>query len=486
MGKRPAGVRCACGGLFLAVSLLGGCGGTDGNANVPRGSAGSNAAAAGTGGVASVSGGASSGASQGGAGGGTTCGVMTYEEAGYTLTVHGSGEVVNLVLPKSNVDEFWADPAAALSTWTAPVATHFKDDFDFLVFVLYGSKQPEGSGIIGKNVRLVHDEETGVGTPAALVVPGASARLRALVFLGFDYDISRGNILHELGHTWANYITDLVPDPGSHWPVSDIGGQVGAIYERDSIQNVGGNQYTANVKYVGLEYADIELYLMGLLPASEVKPFHLIENYTQISRDSDAQKDTFSADAIRTVSIEDVVARYGPRVPDSTQAPHAFRALPVIVSERPLTGAAWSYLRWQVAAFTGDALPPEHGSFLEGTLFSPPNVRWSGEPTRNFHVATRGVGTMRMDGLVEALRAPSAATCADEPRPAEYACPRLVARAKQCGISESTCQLDTDFDPEAASCIADCAEAQPCTELTKAMVLSNTLNQYILCAQLCQ
>lgn len=61
-------------------------------------------------------------------------------------------------------------------------------------------------------------------------------------------------------------------------------------------------------------YSHLDLYLMGLMPASEVPDFFLLRNLVAAGKDAN-DKPIFRADKVK-VTIQDVIAANGPRMPD--------------------------------------------------------------------------------------------------------------------------------------------------------------------------
>jgi hypothetical protein len=84
------------------------------------------------------------------------------------------------------------------------------------------------------------------------------------------------------------------------------------------------------------------------------------------------------------------------------------------------------------------------------------------------------------------LLAPDGAQCLPEPV-APPACARVLARAAACGITPpDTCGIDSDLEPAAATCVADCADSTPCDVLLEASKGASGGNAYNLCATSCQ
>ena len=61
-------------------------------------------------------------------------------------------------------------------------------------------------------------------------------------------------------------------------------------------------------------YSYLDLYLMGLISAAEVPDFFVLQNLTQVGKDANGHA-IFKAERTK-VTIQDVIAAEGPRLPD--------------------------------------------------------------------------------------------------------------------------------------------------------------------------
>ena len=74
--------------------------------------------------------------------------------------------------------------------------------------------------------------------------------------------------------------------------------------------------------YDKLPYSYLDLYLMGLLPKDDVPDFLLIQNMAFIGRDSN-NDGLYSGDRL-DITVDDVIAANGPRVPSFQEAQKDF------------------------------------------------------------------------------------------------------------------------------------------------------------------
>ena len=87
------------------------------------------------------------------------------------------------------------------------------------------------------------------------------------------------------------------------------------------------------VPATGWSYLD--LYLMGLIRASEVPDFFILRNLTPAGRDASGHP-MFKADRTK-VTIQDVIAAEGPRLPDVDRAQKQFNTGMVVMVEHGRT-----------------------------------------------------------------------------------------------------------------------------------------------------
>lgn len=144
------------------------------------------------------------------------------------------------------------------------------------------------------------------------------------------FEMPLGVLAHEMLHQWGSYVrykqTDsslssaLLGRDNAHWSYlldSSASVEYGAKW-RDN----GNGTYTS----VGIRtfFSPLDLYLMGLYKASEVPNFTLIDN-PAIDKTQLPQENVTVTGTPRTISINDIIAAEGPRVPDATTSQKDFR-----------------------------------------------------------------------------------------------------------------------------------------------------------------
>jgi hypothetical protein len=161
------------------------------------------------------------------------------------------------------------------------------------------------------------------------------------------YDYAMSQIGHEMGHRWSAFVSakvngETIPLGPTHWA---RGLQVPAAfpYQRPTEASaMGGGVWQNNFDgtftqldddyYVpATGYSYLDLYLMGLIAPSEVPDFFILRNLELIGRDRNGHP-IFKADRTK-VTIEDVIAVHGPRLPDVDHAQKKFNTGIVVIVE---------------------------------------------------------------------------------------------------------------------------------------------------------
>jgi len=191
------------------------------------------------------------------------------------------------------------------------------------------------------------------------------------------YNMAVAQIGHELAHRWSTRARAIVNgetielrgphDPwgmsgATHWPGS-VTTPVPFPYSRPVEASImGGTHWKDNGDGTFTQLASgtmnpasgfsyLELYLMGFLPASRVPDFFILRNQQSVGRTPEGQN-IVRAEKV-TITIQDVIAHNGPRVPSFENSPKALNTAIVAVtlhgrqpSQAMLTqlegiGAAW-------------------------------------------------------------------------------------------------------------------------------------------------
>jgi hypothetical protein len=162
------------------------------------------------------------------------------------------------------------------------------------------------------------------------------------------YNYAVGHLGHEVGHRWSAYISAKINGetislgPWPHW-APGLQTRVAFPYSLPTeASTLGGGVWQDNLDgtYTQLRdgyfvpaagYSYVDLYLMGLISVTEVPDFIMLKNQVRVGKDSNGRP-LFRAE--RTiVTIQDVIAKEGPRLPDVDHSQRKFNTGIVVVVE---------------------------------------------------------------------------------------------------------------------------------------------------------
>jgi len=168
------------------------------------------------------------------------------------------------------------------------------------------------------------------------------------------YDYALSQIGHELGHRWAAFVSarvngETIPLGPTHW-ATGLQAPVAFPFQRPTEASaMGGGVWQDNYDgtftqldddyYVpATGYSYLDLYLMGLIAPSEVPDFFILRNLVSGGRDVNGRA-IFKADRTK-ITIQDVIAVEGPRLPDVDHSQKQFNTGMVMVVEHGHTPSA--------------------------------------------------------------------------------------------------------------------------------------------------
>ena len=162
------------------------------------------------------------------------------------------------------------------------------------------------------------------------------------------YNYAVGHLGHEFGHRWGAYVTAKVNGrrirlgpwphwaPGLHAPVAfpyslpvEASTQGGAVWQEHSDGTY--TQLREGYFVPASGYSHLDLYLMGLMSAVEVPDFFLLNNMVRVGSNASGQP-IFRADK-QKVTVHDVIAAEGPRLPDVDHSQREFNTGMVVMVE---------------------------------------------------------------------------------------------------------------------------------------------------------
>jgi len=244
------------------------------------------------------------------------------------------------------------------------VITALGDKFDFLV--LYSDfrvDNPEGgtpsTGPRGGNVSGIGTNTNGLENYCSkgqlqwmYVEPVSTAAVqsqeRSPDGRWTDYNYAMSQVGHELGHRWAADAraivgADTITLGPVHWAA---GVHLPAAFTYSNPQEadaMGGSTWKDNGDGTWTQldrdyyspakgFSWLGLYLMGLAKPDEVQPFFVLRNLQRTGQ-SDAQGHPIYKGDKTVVTIQDVIAAMGPRVPDFDHSQRQFNTAMVVVTE---------------------------------------------------------------------------------------------------------------------------------------------------------
>jgi hypothetical protein len=262
------------------------------------------------------------------------------------------------------LDAYLLDAADDLAPAANAFYEIFRDDYDFLFFV---TDHDVPDSTISASYRVLRRPAivgTGINAPVEDAVEyGSPARLKGVIAAQGGGD-GMPPFAHEVLHHWGNDLDtnfgfgrDLDYDYGAHWGQTSVYGQLGGFdaasmrceTPADAVPPNCEPLETGRFRYVfsafgpntnsfkGVDYAPLELYLMGLAPASEVPAtFQLLEeaSFDFDSFDMDNDRAVVEASGISEIAFADIVALHGERASTPEEERH-FRAAFVLLTAAP-------------------------------------------------------------------------------------------------------------------------------------------------------
>ena len=161
------------------------------------------------------------------------------------------------------------------------------------------------------------------------------------------YNYAMSQIGHEMGHRWSAFASakvdgETIPLGPVHW-ARGLQAPVAFPYQRPiEASAMGGGVWQDNLDgtftqldddyYVpATGYSYLDLYLMGMISAAEVPDFFMLKNLVPVGKDVNGHP-IFKADRTK-VTIQDVIASEGPRLPDVDHSQRKFNTGIVVVVE---------------------------------------------------------------------------------------------------------------------------------------------------------
>jgi hypothetical protein len=231
--------------------------------------------------------------------------------------------------------------------WANLFYKRFEDDYDFLNIILH-------NGYRGNRFHMnINNNIHGLGLPLFnnAASHGSGGRLMGITLfpLSIFFDGATTSYQHEMGHQWINFLHNTPFETGiPHWPISDV---TSGVMGYSSIAGVGlkfpfdlvpeGNDYRLTHRPGESVFNDLELYLMGLLPADSVQAHFVFDD-----QDQPVINGGILYGPVTWVTIDDIIDSVGVRKPDYLTSQKTFRLATMIVSEELLSVEAMSFYNY--------------------------------------------------------------------------------------------------------------------------------------------
>lgn len=317
----------------------------------------------------------------------------------HPIAIHPNGRVSSLLMTSSEYSSWKTNDGFGnrntRENLVKDIYKRFQDDFDFIFLILNEDSRPQNLPF-GRLIKVSNDiDGLGMNIYNNGDNYGSSGKLKAIMQLTQRNFLRNGPSLHELMHNWGNFGidthavnaagTNLTSTPfRPHWGFTGGSdkGQLGGFKQSTlvdkgngaySVESFGQNANGGNSQ----PYSELELYLMGMIPVSEVSNFDVFSNITSVEVNGDIFD--FEASTRTTYTPASLENLLGARVPSSNTSQKDFKLLVVTLTDRSLTNDEWNLLDDHAERFGRKAS--------------------DGFSSYNFWEATNGVGSIEIANL---------------------------------------------------------------------------------------
>ncbi len=282
-----------------------------------------------------------------------------------SATAHYSNYVLNIVDPTS----FAAGPGD-FQPVVSKLYQVLPDQFDFVDVVF------DGIHVGNRYHFAVRNDVSGLGMAISNSGSqyGSASRLKGISAFPVNniFDTVDPGHSHEIGHQWINFLKQAQLATGKpHWPYSTLasgtmgfsipGSLAGGEYRCVLTPVDGGLQ--ALVRTQPKVFKDLDLYLMGLLPANQVATHYVFKD--QVAAASTSCMGTLPYSLFNAISINDIIASDGPRSPAYPNAQKDFKVAVLVVSDAKLSPEAMAHYHWFAKRAEATELVATHLGFTK-------------------------------------------------------------------------------------------------------------------------
>ncbi len=272
-------------------------------------------------------------------------------------------------------------------------AQQFPNDADFVLLTLDAHREQLRFNAVGGFNIAIKVPEAGLGPFVSVSSFSTLPNLRSYIYLARKDSLVLGPSLHELAHGWGvrllapDVLAQQITDSESHWGFSSAGGQMGG-WLPGTLVNLGNGRFelssgevaSGGRSFNNVPYSPIELYLMGLADPSEVDPIQVAINPAPLSLFQ------FTADEIVELTIDDIVAANGRRVPSAEDSQRSFKLTLIVLTDHELNSAEWKFYQDSMDFFSAEA-DADLNDFFNAS-------EYAGQPIRDFITQSQKEGSV--------------------------------------------------------------------------------------------
>jgi hypothetical protein len=207
---------------------------------------------------------------------------------------------------------------------------------------------------------------------------GSQNQLQGIINFPIDsfFDLAETAAIHEIGHRWMCFLDNpQFSQSPSHWPISDVAygvmgfnipgsNNVGGSFAWELIEQPNGD-YLVQRRERAREFNGLELYLMGMASTNEIAD-------TIVFQDQDQGDQLFHGGVLHgpvdVITIDDIIAANGPRVPGEGNSQAQFRMASIILSADSLLNVdEMAFFNHMSARGEATSELPFTSGFLSGT-----------------------------------------------------------------------------------------------------------------------
>ena len=217
----------------------------------------------------------------------------------------------------------------------------------------------------------VRNDIEGIGLPIfdRSATYGSQSRLATVITMGNQNDwpsdpqqqtsglyTAISIVCHELGHRWLSYIRfdaknngkdNLLGRDESHWSFlldtrTNSEGSFSSLMEGNAWRDFGTGAFTTTESAANY-FSALDQYLMGLRSADDVGPFFYLdtdEQFKSLLREKSPLAGFSMNGTRKNMSLDQIIEREGPRVPDVVNSPKEFRVAFILLTEQGTTASS--------------------------------------------------------------------------------------------------------------------------------------------------